>query len=107
MTDFSQEPGELNITATHGDDFEFSLDFDIPLSGYDFDANVVVVATNALMPMTVTDVDLSAGQIKIALGASGGLDILPTATHHWYLDWDTGSQVRRVLAGTFRVIDYP
>ena len=45
MANFLQVPGELNITATSGDDFEFYLDFDIALTGYTFSAEVILIAT--------------------------------------------------------------
>ena len=104
MTDFTQIPGKLNVTATHGDDFLFNLDFDISLTGYTFSAQVVSVSTNTLAPLTVTNTDLSAGQIQISL-AKATLSGLANAKHHWYLDWTVGGKTRRVLAGVFEIVD--
>jgi hypothetical protein len=106
MTEFTQEPGKLDITVTHGDDFLFNLDFDIALTGYTFSAQIVTIATNTLVPLTVTNTDLSEGQLQISL-AKATLSGLANAKHHWYLDWTTGGKTRRVLAGDFLVINYP
>ena len=116
MTDFTQIPGLLDITATHSDDFSFSLDFDIDLTGYSFSAKVITAASNTPISMTVDDIDLTNGKINISLSASAmsKLAVTPT-THHWYLDWSVpvpgsippATTTRRVLAGTFTVINYP
>lgn len=106
MSDFTQIPGVLDVTATHGDDFEFNLDFDIALTGYTFSAQIVTISTNTLVPLTVTTVDLAEGQVKISL-AKATLSGLANAKHHWYFDWTVSSKTRRVLAGTFEVVDYP
>jgi len=120
MTDFTQIPGQLNITATQSDDFSFSLDFDIDLTGYSFSAKVITAVSNTPISMTVGEVDLTEGQITITLEAAK-MSKLATTVHHWYLDWSvpvpgatgiggTGAiptTTRRVLAGTFTVIVYP
>jgi hypothetical protein len=113
MVDFIQTPGILNITATHGDDFSFALDFDINLNGYSFVSKVITIATNALVTITVTNVDLALGKLTLSMSKTT-LTTLNSATHHWYLDWNTTGggatgvgPFRRVLAGTFKVVDYP
>lgn len=106
MSEFTQIPGSLDIQATHGDDFLFNLDFDVALTGYTFSAQIVTIATNTLVPLTVANTDLSAGQIQISL-IKATLTGLSNAKHHWYLDWTTGGKTRRVLAGIFNVIDFP
>ena len=106
MTKFTQVPGLLDIDATHGDDFLFTLDFDINLTSYTFVANIITVSTNVLVPLVVTNIDLSLGQISISL-AKATLSGLANATHHWTLDWTVGGKTRRVLAGEFKIIDYP
>jgi hypothetical protein len=104
MANFALSPGVLNISATHGDDFLFNLDFDVNLTGYSFDAEVVTIATNVLVPMTVTAVDLAEGQLTIGLHRAT-LALLEEATHHWYFEWTISDTVRRVLAGEFIVSD--
>lgn len=104
MTDFTQIPGLLNLTATLGDDFEFNLDFDINLSGYTFVAKVISISTNTPVILTVTPVDLSLGKVTISLSKTL-LSGLSVARHHYYFEWVTGSKTRRILAGNFDVVD--
>lgn len=112
MVDFIQAPGILNITATHGDDFSFALDFDIILAGYSFVSKVITIATNTLVTITVANTDLPTGKLTLSI-PKATLAGLSSATHHWYLDWNTSGDgatgvgpFRRVLAGTFKVVDY-
>jgi hypothetical protein len=106
MTDFSQIPGKLDLVATLGDDFEFNLDFDINLSGYTFVAKVISISTGTPVVLTVTNVDLSLGKVTISLSKTL-LSGLSVAQHHYYFEWVTGGKTRRVLAGTFTVVQYP
>ena len=106
MTDFTQIPGLLNITAAHDDDFLFFVTFDIDLTGYSFVSKIITAVTNTPISMTVTPVDLANGQISIALDTTK-MSKLAIDEHHWYLDWSVSGKARRVLAGTFTVIDYP
>jgi hypothetical protein len=105
MADFTQIPGELNITVAHDDDFLFFLDFDIDLTGYSFVSKIITAVTNTPISMTVNNVDLPNGQISIALDATK-MSKLALTVHHWYLDWSVSGKTRRVLAGTFTVVDY-
>jgi hypothetical protein len=106
MTNFTQIPGALNITATINDDFSFGLDFDISLSGYSFSAQVVSISSGTLIPMTVTNTDLALGKVNISLDKTA-ISSLGVAQHHWYFQWVVGSQTRRILAGTFTIVNYP
>ena len=106
MTDFNQIPGKLDISVTIGDDFSFGLDFSIALSGYSFSAQVVSISSGILIPMTVTNTDLALGKVNISLDKTA-ISSLGIAQHHWYFQWVVGSQTRRVLAGTFSIVDYP
>lgn len=106
MTDFTQIPGLLNITAARSDDFLFFLEFNIDLTGYSFSSKIITAATNTPILMTVNNVDLSEGKISIALDVAK-MSKLALAVHHWYLDWSVSGTTRRVLAGTFTAIDYP
>ena len=108
MTDFTQTPGLLNLTATHDDDFDFNLDFNIDLTGYTFSAQIVTVSTNVLVPMTVTETDLGAGQIALGVDTAVLATLETSNRHHWYLEITTpAGKPRKVLAGLFKVIDYP
>jgi hypothetical protein len=106
MTDFTQIPGLLNIVATHDDDFEFNLDFDINLSGYTFSAKIISISTNTPVSLSISPVDLSLGKITISLDKTA-ISALAVAQHHWYFDWVYGGKTRRILAGTFSIVNYP
>lgn len=106
MADFTQIPGELNIITARDDDFLFFLDFDIDLTGYSFVSKIITAVTNTPISMTVDNVDLADGKISIALDATK-MSKLALAEHHWYLDWSVSGKTRRVLAGTFTLVDYP
>lgn len=104
MSDIEQLPGELNITVAQGDDFSLALDFDIDLTGYTFVAKVKMSADEELIAMSVTETDLSAGQITLVLTDTQTAEIV-VATHKWFLVWTTSgtSLIRNVLAGNFIV----
>jgi len=104
MADISQQPGELNITTTTDDDLSILLDFDIVLTGYTFTSKVEHVGTTTTI--TVTNTDLSTGKITISL-TNIQLTAIGEGTHRWYLDWNTGTADRRVLAGEFIVRNFP
>ena len=106
MAEYAQIPGNLDLVATRGDDFQLNLAFNIDLTGYTLSANVVTVSTNVLIPLTITNTNLSLGEIKLSLPKTT-LASLSTSIHHWRLDWNSGSLYRKALSGNFQVIDYP
>ncbi len=104
MANLTNVPGELNIKTTR-DDFSVTLDFSIALTGYTFAAYIVPKNVGTPVAMTVTAVDLSAGQIKLTVD-DAVLAALSLDTHYWYLKWtDTDTNVRRVLAGDFQLVE--
>ena len=108
MAEVTQIAGELDIKINKGDDLSILLDFDIDLTGYTFESKVVESdATETVI--TVTDTDLSAGQITLSMTdtLSDALAATKDRTpHRWYLDRTNAGNQRRYLAGDFEVIDY-
>ena len=104
MAAITQVPGKLNITTTTDDDLSVLLDFDVVLTGYTFVAKVE--HNQNTTAITVTDTNLSAGQITIAL-SNALLMAIGEGLHRWYLIWTTGTTDRRVLAGDFTIQNYP
>ena len=100
MADLDQRPGELNITTTTSDDLSIALDFDISLTGYTFTA--FVQHSDTTTAITITNVDLSAGQITLSL-TNTQLATIGQGFHFWYLAWNTGTVDRRILAGNFNI----
>lgn len=104
MAELYLKPGVLNITKVFGDGLSVDLDFSIPLTDYTFEASVVNAVTKAETTITVSIVDLSAGQIKLAMSEAVAAGI-PVGKHTWALRWtEPGKPKRTVLAGAFEVI---
>lgn len=106
MADFSQVPGELNISVGLGDDLVLNLDFDIDLTGYTFSANVVSEFDGSQTAFSYSTVNLSLGQFQLTLTDSQ-ITTLGKAVHKWYLVGSIGSLSRRYLAGNFEIKTYP
>lgn len=108
MANVTQIPGSLNIKIAQGDDLSILLDFDISLTGYTFESKVIETNGDETT-ITVTDTDLSAGQITLSM--TDTLTALLSTTleeafHSWYLDRTNAGNQRRYLAGDFEVIKY-
>ena len=103
MADLNLIPGELNITIASRDDMPILLDFDIDLSAYTFVSAVTHEGTSTTI--TVTNTDLSAGQVTISL-TDAQLAVIGQGTHKWYLKWNDGTNDFVALAGSFKVLVY-
>lgn len=102
MATYSQTPGDLDLEVGLGDDFSMLIDFDISLTGYTFESKVTKPSGD--VTITVTNTDLSAGQITLSL-TDVQITSIGFGRYSWYLTWTTGSASRRVLAGDFTVKD--
>ena len=103
MTDLNLIPGELNISIASINDMPILLDFDIDLSGYTFASAVKHAATSTTI--TVTNTDLSAGQVTISL-TDAQIGTIGGGTHKWYFKWNDGTNDFVALAGSFKVLVY-
>jgi len=96
---FTQLPGAVDIEFLQGDSFTFQLDFNLDLTGYTFEAAIVLGdGTGTEVAMTVTPVDLAAGQIEVQLSAALS-ETVPRGINSWYLRWTVGAEVQTILAG--------
>lgn len=117
---FSQLPGVLNVEAVIGDEVLLPIDVSpISLVGYTFTAPIYVVTTVAtgaggssssevigetVANWTLTEVDLSLGQLALGLPESVTGSLLTTTTYRWYLRWVApGVVTRTALAGTLKM----
>lgn len=100
MPDVEQVPGRLNITVTQGDAFSIDLTFDVSISGWNWDADVVHSA--GTQAITITP---GSGKITLSL-TSGQTGVLPLGVANWYLDRVDTAEERRYVAGTFNVVQY-
>jgi hypothetical protein len=115
MADYAVLPSNLNLIFVRGDEFGILLDFSVDLTGYQFQtvvfevAGVVdgqVVAGPAAVNFTLTEVDLSAGEINLSLQENQTQAFDLTKTYRWYLRWVApGVVTRTVLSGAIVVGD--
>lgn len=115
MADYAVLPSNLNLIFVRGDEFGILLDFSIDLTGYQFQtvvfevAGVVdgqVVAGPDAVNFTLTEVDLSAGEINLSLQENQTQAFNLTKTYRWYLRWVApGVVTRTVLSGAIVVGD--
>lgn len=123
---YEQLPAELNVTMIPGDEINVGLNFTQPsgnstvplnLTGYTFDARVFVptfgntdggfgsgsytIGTTAAN-LTVSPVNLSAGQLSIGLNEAQTANLSPATGYRWYLRWsDSANLTLTVLSGAF------
>lgn len=98
-------PGRLNLALVQGDELGQLLDFDVTLSGYSFQAEVRSTVTgDQVVAMTVTGVNLSAGQVNVSLTETQTA-ALAAGSYSWRLSWTApGSVKRTAIEGVLEVI---
>lgn len=113
MVDFSQLPGELNITMVGGDQLQLPCDFNVNISGYTITNSIFVKSVLAAggggaattVGSTVTSFDVSvtdaaAGTILLDLPENKSSLLSPAIAYRWYLRWvDTSGLTRTILSG--------
>lgn len=105
MATVSNLPGTLNIAVKRGDELAQMVDFSISLAGYTFEAEVVSAITyEEVAAITVSAVNLAAGQINLAMSESTTLAIAP-GSYLWRLIWTGPGSVRRTaLEGVIEIV---
>ena len=109
MATYSQTPGLLNIKAVTGTDFSCQLDFNTNLSGYTFDAAIVLqeYPTKIEQAITVFVDNASQGIITLSL-TDAQTSLLGTfSKKKWYLNWNVSGIKQTILAGIFELSDIP
>jgi hypothetical protein len=113
--EFTQLPAELGITFVSGDEVNIALDFSNDLTGHTFQ-NAIYVSGNiasggggsgfvnsvgeTVASFTITQTNLSSGQIGIGLTESQTSQLSPANSYRWYLRWvSPGNVTRTVLSG--------
>lgn len=121
MAEFTQLPGELNLTFVQGDQVKVNCDFDVNITGYTITNSVYVTSVYAsgdggsgyvtTIGATVTTFDQTVtsaanGQILLDLPENKSALLTPGVGYRWYLRWmDTGSVTRTVLSGTLTAVN--
>lgn len=94
--DIRQEPAEVNLVLTRGDNWTRLFRFSIDLTGYTFSCKTADGDT-----ITVTDTDLASGEITLSMSSTITAEL--TNGVGWYLDWTISGRLRRVFAGIITV----
>ena len=97
MADVKQLPAEVNLEIVAGDDWSRLVDFNINLTGYTF-----VAITSTGVVITVTNTDLTNGQITLSM--SDATTALLKNGSTWYLAWTIGGLTRKVFEGNVSVV---
>ena len=98
----NQLPAYMYIKMNKGDTFERNLDYDIDLTGYTFEAKLYNKSKTIDIDLTVTDVDLANGQIKVTLTSTQS-DTLSEGSYEWYLAGTISGERRTHIAGQVQI----
>lgn len=109
MADYALLPQNLNLSFIRGDEFWFTVDASIDLTGYQFSSSIykvtnvtngVVTGTQEVGQFTITPIDLSTGQLTLSLQENQTTALSATDSLRWYLRWvGPGVVTRTVLSG--------
>lgn len=110
MATYTLLPDTLDIVFVGGDEVSILLDFDQDLTGYTFEAPVIlatvirngqVVEYELATNFTQTPVDLAAGKLNLSLSETQTGNLVLGSVYRWYLRWVApGIVTRTVLSGT-------
>jgi len=104
MATVSATPGTLSLIVKRGEAVSQMLDFSISLVGYTFTAEVVSAVTfSTVTSLTVSTVDLAAGQVSVGLSAAAAAAVAP-GSYLWRLVWTPANgNARTALEGIWEV----
>lgn len=115
MVEFTQLPGELNLTFVQGDEVKVNCDFDVNITGYTVTNAIYVTnvyaasgggngsvttvgATVTSFNQTITNA--ASGQMLLNLTEDKSILLSPGIAYRWYLRWiDNTGMTRTVLSG--------
>ncbi len=100
MATVSQIASTLDLNWMAGDEFSLLLDADISLVGYTITA--AVQHSDTTTTVTVTNTDLSAGQVTLSL-TDAQTTAIGKGYHSWYAKWAVGGVDRKIISGQFNL----
>lgn len=110
MATFSALPGELNLSLVRGDEFTFTANFNLDLTGYTRQASVYNDTTNVELAVptmavtTTTTGGVTTSQVTFTLTETQTA-ALTAGRMRWFFRWVTpGGFTRTVLAGVVRTL---
>lgn len=119
MATFSQLPGQLDILAVHGDEWNIALNLQTNVTNYSFESYIYRSDTTTTgggagslsgIGTTITQPTLSissatAGTMIVALSEAQTNLLSPTQTYRWYLRWVApGSITRTIVSGSVTAV---
>jgi hypothetical protein len=107
MPTFSQTPGELNIESVVGTDFLCTLNFDINISSYDFEAGIVLneFPSKVIYPITATKSGTNI--VNLSLSKIQSSEIGAISKRKWYLNRLFNGTRQTLISGRFELSDIP
>jgi len=96
MATTDQLPDRLDVRMVAGDDFSFTLDFDIDLTGYTFEAKRGADA------ITVTGTDLAGGALTVSVTDTQSASWV-RGRQGWWLAGTVGGITRTYVAGIWEL----
>jgi hypothetical protein len=107
MATLYQIPADQPITLKRGDDFNrlvtFTDDTATPINITSYTLSAAVVTLTGDIPITITPVNLTLGQVNILLTDSQTA-LIPATGSTWYFKWTITDQTRTVLEGVFYIV---
>ena len=112
MPTFSQLPGDLTVQFVIGDEVNFTLDFDVNVTGYTFTAGVYVVSAQGFQgggggvvtgigqtaaTPTITVSDAAAGTITWGLGETQTAALSGGIRYRHFVRWVTPAGITRTV----------
>jgi len=94
----SQMPGTVNLQMIDENDMTFSIDWNMDITDYTFEANIIPKDGSAEIPMDIDIINALEGKINITIEASS-IEELEPSVHRWYLNWSVDGLIRTVISG--------
>lgn len=107
MPTFSQTPGELNIESVVGTDFLCTLNFDINISSYDFEAGIVLKEFPSKVIYPITATKSGTNIVNLSLSKIQSSEIGAISKRKWYLNRLFNGTRQTLISGRFELSDIP
>ena len=107
MSVFSQTPGELDIEAVLGTDFALSLNFANGISGFTFDAGIVLQEYPSEIIFPITTSIGGTNLVNLTLSDTQTNTIGVISNKKWYLNRTKDGIKQMVLSGRFQISNVP
>jgi collagen type VII alpha len=107
MSVFSQTPGELDIEAVLNTDFALSLNFANGISGYTFDAGILLQEYPSKIIFPITTSISGTNLVNLTLSDTQTNTIGVISNKKWYLNRTKDGIKQMVLSGRFQISNVP